>query len=78
VTEQDFVAAPLPDKFEVGTPNLNGALSLLKAFEYIESIGGYETLESIEQELVNHTLKKFQEINSELQKLSLPEIRLVG
>gem|GEM_PF-3309023 len=28
----------LPDKFEPGTPNLSGAVSLLKAFEYVGSI----------------------------------------
>ena len=35
----------LPDKFEPGTPNLNWAISLLKAFEYINSIWGYRVLE---------------------------------
>jgi selenocysteine lyase/cysteine desulfurase len=27
------------DKFEAGTPNIIGAVSLLKAIEYIDSIG---------------------------------------
>jgi len=55
-------AAQLPDRFEPGTPNLSGAVSLLKAFEYIESIWGYEKLESIEQDLVVYALEKFADI----------------
>ena len=48
----------LPDKFEPGTPNLNWAVSLLKAFEYIDSIWGYETIENIEHDLVEYFLDK--------------------
>lgn len=51
----------LPDKFEPGTPNLSGAVSLLKAFEYIESIGWYKVLEEMEHDLVNYTLKKLSD-----------------
>lgn len=57
-------SAQLPDKFEPGTPNLTGAISLLRAFEYVEQIGGYEKLEEIEQELVEYTLEKFNKINN--------------
>ena len=49
----------LPDRFEPGTPNLNGAVSLLKAFEYIESIWGYETLEKTEADLTEYACEKF-------------------
>jgi selenocysteine lyase/cysteine desulfurase len=38
----------------------------LKAFEYIESIGGYETIEQVEEELVEYFLekaKKFPQMN---------------
>jgi len=59
----------LPDKFEPGTPNLSGAVSMLKAFEYIESIGWYKKMEEIERELVEFTLWEFQKIK---------EIRLIG
>lgn len=51
----------LPDKFEPGTPNLTGAVSLLKAFEYIEHIWAYKQLEAIEKDLVEYSLEKFQE-----------------
>ena len=57
----------LPDKFEPGTPNLGGAVSMLKAFEYIESIGGYKKMEEIERDLVKYSLEKFEALNSSLQ-----------
>ena len=53
----------LPDKFEPGTPNLSWAVSLLRAFEYIESIWGYSVMEEIEADLVEYSLEKFEEIN---------------
>lgn len=52
----------LPERFEPGTPNLSWAVSLLKAFEYIENIGGYKTLETIEHELVVYALEKFEKL----------------
>jgi cysteine desulfurase/selenocysteine lyase len=48
----------LPDKYEPGTPNVTGAVSLLKAFEYIDSILGYSTIEKIEHDLVEYFLEK--------------------
>ncbi len=63
VTQQRFThSAALPNKFEPGTPNLNGAVSLLKAFEYIDSIWWYETLEKTEQDLTEYTLEKFNKL----------------
>lgn len=59
VKENCFKSWALPFRFEPGTPNVNGALSLLKAFEYIENIWGFETLEKVEHELVEYTLEKF-------------------
>ncbi|MFK7780173.1 MAG: aminotransferase class V-fold PLP-dependent enzyme [Candidatus Gracilibacteria bacterium] len=59
VDEACFKYAKLPGKFEPGTPNLTGAVSLLKALEYIESIGGFEKIEEIENELTKYTLEKF-------------------
>ena len=58
----------LPDKFEPGTPNLTGAVSLLRAFEYIDQIGGYQVLQQHEQELVTYTLGKFQELRDSSQE----------
>ena len=49
----------LPDKFEPGTPNLTWAVSLLRAFEYLESIWWYPVLEEVERDLVQYSLEKF-------------------
>lgn len=52
----------LPEKFEVGTPNMSGAVSLLKALEYIDSMGWYEKIEETEKELIEYTVEKWKEI----------------
>lgn len=54
-----FEPAGLPFRFEPGTPNLTGAVSLLAAVEYFESIGGYSTLEAQEGPLVKFALEEF-------------------
>ena len=64
VEEQAFTLSSLPDKFEPGTPNLSGAMSLLKAFEYIENIWGYEKIVEVEEELTEYALKRFNSIEN--------------
>ena len=72
VWHQSFThSSTLPDKFEPGTPNLIWAVSLLKAFEYLESIGGYKLLENHEQELVKYTIKKFQQLKDAYQGINI-------
>ena len=44
------------------TPNIVWAVSLLKAFEYIEQIWWYEVLEEVEKELIEYALEKFLKI----------------
>jgi len=71
----------LPEKFELWTPNITWALSLLKALEYVESIWWYEEIEKIEKELVSYTVKKWIEIkdNYDIRILwSLEEWSRVG
>jgi cysteine desulfurase/selenocysteine lyase len=58
VTQEWYKSCGLPDKYEPGTPNITGAISLLKAFEYIDSIWGYKTIEKIEHDLVIYFLEK--------------------
>ncbi len=69
VKESCFKSGALPFRFEPGTPNVNGALSLLKAFDYIENIGWFEKVEEVEKSLVEYTLEKFQKF---------PQIHLIG
>jgi len=58
VDKESFSYAWLPDKFEPGTPNITGSVSLLKAFEYIENIWWYNILEDYENNLVKYFLEK--------------------
>ncbi|MDF2801056.1 MAG: cysteine desulfurase, SufS subfamily [Anaerocolumna sp.] len=68
VTEQEATFAPLPQKFEAGTPNVGGAIGLMEGIKYIEKVG-YETIKIIEEELTDYALTKMQEI---------PEIIIYG
>ena len=54
----------LPDKFEPGTPNVTWAVSLLRAFEYIENIGWFEKIEEIEADLIEYFLEKLKEFEN--------------
>lgn len=61
VKEDSFKSASIPDAFEPWTPNLSGAVSLLKALEYIENIWGYKKLEQLEHDLIAHALTGFKQ-----------------
>ncbi|MFP4369000.1 MAG: aminotransferase class V-fold PLP-dependent enzyme [Candidatus Kapaibacterium sp.] len=54
-----FLEPPL--RFEPGTANYAGAVSLMTAIEYIESIG-LEAIEAYEKELYNYAWKRLSEI----------------
>lgn len=60
VKKESFKSGALPYKFEPGTPNISGALSLLKALEYIENLWGYEKIEAIESDLIEYSLEQFK------------------
>ncbi len=60
VGDNCFTYAKIPDKFEAWTQNISWAVSLLKAFEYIEYIWWYEVLEKYENELVEYFLDKLK------------------
>ncbi len=53
--------APLPNKFEAGTPPIGAVISLLKAIEYLENIG-LEQIEKHETELAKEAIKRLKEI----------------
>lgn len=57
-----------PHRFEAGTPNIEGALGLAKALNYIEDIG-IEKINAHEHALLDHATKSILEV---------PGIRLVG
>lgn len=61
-------------KFEAGTPNIIWAVSLLKALEYIKSIGWIQEVRKHEQELVDYVLPKFEELSDKV-KLIWPKTK---
>lgn len=55
VTLKGATWAPLPEKFEAGTPNISGAIALGKAIKYIEKIG-IENISEWEKQLTEYAL----------------------
>jgi len=62
VDEQSATYAPLPEKFEAGTPNAEGAVGLSAAIDYLEEIG-LENIEEHEKELTAYALEKMNELD---------------
>lgn len=62
VKEQGSTYAPLPEKFEAGTPNVEGAVGLQAAVEYLEEIG-LDKIKEHELELTKYALKKMKELD---------------
>lgn len=61
VTEQEATFAELPHKFEAGTQNVEGAVGLAAAIDYLEVIG-LDNIEEYEKQLTSYTLDKLKEI----------------
>lgn len=61
VTEQEATFAELPHKFEAGTQNVEGAVGLAAAIDYLEAIG-LDDIEEYEKQLTSYTLDKLKEI----------------
>jgi len=60
VFEQSATFAPVPQKFEGGTQNVEGAVGLSAAIDYMNSIG-FENISSIESKLTAYALEKLLE-----------------
>ena len=61
VYEQDTTFAPLPNRFEAGTQNVEGVVGLGAAIDYIEKIG-YDKIAEIEEEVVAYAREKLKEL----------------
>ncbi|WP_353095499.1 cysteine desulfurase [Tissierella praeacuta] len=68
VYEQEATFAPLPYKFEAGTQNVEGAVGLTAAIDYLQNIG-LDNIHNHEKILVEYALEKM---------LSLPYIDIQG
>ena len=62
VYEQDTTFAPLPNKFEAGTQNIEGVIGLGAAIDYINKIG-YENIQKIEDEVVSYAREKLMQLD---------------
>lgn len=62
VYEQDTTFAPLPNKFEAGTQNVEGVVGLGTAIDYINSIG-YEEIQKIENEVVKYAREELSKLD---------------
>ena len=68
VEEQVTTFAELPTKFEAGTPNVEGAVSLAAAIKYLNNIG-FEEIEAHEKKLVTLAIEGMKKI---------PHVKIIG
>jgi len=62
VTEEESTFAPLPNKFEGGTQNVEGAVTLEEAINFIEEVS-YEKINEIENSLTEIALEKLKKLD---------------
>ena len=62
VYEQETTFAPLPNKFEAGTQNVEGVIGLGAAIDYIENIG-YDKIQEIENEVVSYAIEQLKKLD---------------
>ena len=62
VYEQNTTFAPLPNKFEAGTQNVEGVVGLAAAIDYIKKIG-YEEIDKIEKEVVGYAIDELSKLD---------------
>lgn len=61
VYEQYTTFAPLPNKFEAGTQNVEGVVGLGAAIEYIKNIG-YKTIHELEEEILLYARQELSKL----------------
>src|SRR5699024_7227581 len=62
VTEQDATFAPLPYKFEGGTQNVEGAVGLRAAIDYLNNIG-LDNIQNHERLLTKYALERIEDLS---------------
>jgi len=62
VYEQDTTFAPLPNKFEAGTQNVEGVVGLSSAIDYYNKIG-FDNIEQYEKELLHYAREKLSTLD---------------
>lgn len=61
VYEQDTTFAPLPNKFEAGTQNVEGVIGLGAAIDYIKNIG-YNKIQEIDKEVTSYARQELSKL----------------
>ena len=61
VYEQETTFAPLPNKFEAGTQNVEGVIGLGAAIDYIRNIG-YDKIQEIEKEVTSYARQELSKL----------------
>ena len=61
VSRDSFEPAPLPAKFEAGTPNIAGVVAYAIALDYLEKLG-IENIHSHEQELLRYAVDELERV----------------
>jgi cysteine desulfurase/selenocysteine lyase len=64
VYEDHYVPADIPEKFEAGTPNIEGTIGLSAAVDFLRNIG-MKNVRQHEKEIIAYTLKRESELNIE-------------
>ena len=62
VYEQKTTFAPLPNKFEAGTQNVEGVVGLGAAIDYIKNVG-YDKIKEIEDEVVSYAIESLKKLD---------------
>ena len=62
VYEQDTTFAPLPNKFEAGTQNVEGVIGLGSAIDYIENLG-YDKIQEIEHGVISYARQELSKLD---------------
>lgn len=62
VYEQSTTYAPLPNKFEAGTQNVEGVVGLGAAIDYIEKVG-YNEIRSAEEEILTYAVNQLSKLD---------------
>lgn len=62
VYEQNTTFAPLPNKFEAGTQNVEGVIGLGSAIDYIEKIG-YKEIQNVEEAITKYAVNKLSKLD---------------
>ena len=62
VYEQETTYAPLPNKFEAGTQNVEGVVGLGAAIDYIQNIG-YDKMQELENDVLAYARQELSKLN---------------